>query len=271
MSSTEVERINGFLAGFARRQAERTAELPCGFAVYDDRYAESWSNNQVFVDRAGAEPAAVPGLVDEAMGERPFRLVSVLDGSFGDACVEPFLRAGYEHHDYLLMLHTGPAPAVAPSSREPAAAFTAEPAGRTAEDVDLEAIRAPLSARWRALLPEAGEEVVRRLVDRRETRTRGAAIVRTLGSRAENGEVAAWGDLYLEPALGIAQIEDLMTAETQLRRGHADAVLATALRRAVNAGCGTRFLIADAEDWPRHWYERRGFAVIGRSHGFQRT
>ncbi|MCG6499735.1 GNAT family N-acetyltransferase [Kitasatospora sp. A2-31] len=260
MSGYELQRINGFLAGFARRQAEHTVDIPGGFAVFDDRFAESWSHNQVVVDRAGGDPDALPGLVDEVMGERPFRLVSVLDGEFGEACVAPFERAGFLHHTYLVMLHTGPVPADRPAG-----------SGPTAEDVDLEAIRAPLSTRWRTLLPEAGDDVIDMLVDRRRTRWRGATRVQVLGSRAENGEVAAWGDLYLEPTLGIAQIEDVMTAGDHLRRGHADAVLATALRRAAAAGCGTRFLIADADDWPRRWYERRGFTAIGRSHGFQRT
>ncbi|MFJ9594305.1 hypothetical protein ACIRS3_16225 [Streptomyces virginiae] len=46
--------------------------------------------------------------------------------------------------------------------------------------------------------------------------------------------------------------------------------MATALHLAAEAGCGTRFLTADATDWPRHWYERRGFHVIGHSHVFER-
>ncbi|MEU9044958.1 MULTISPECIES: GNAT family N-acetyltransferase [unclassified Kitasatospora] len=257
MSDDEVRRINAFLAAFARRRAERTVELPGGFAVFDDRFAGSWSNNQVFVDRTDTEPAALPGLVDEVMGERPFRLVSVLDGEFGEACVEPFRRAGYRHSTYLVMLHTGPTPAVGE--------------GRRVEEVDLEAIREPLSASWRTALPAAGEEVVRSLVDRRVTFRRGAERVQLLGARADNGEVAAWTDLYLEPVLGIAQVEDLLTAEAHRRRGHADAVLATALRRATDAGCGTRFLIAESDDWPRNWYARRGFEVIGHTHGFERT
>jgi hypothetical protein len=31
------------------------------------------------------------------------------------------------------------------------------------------------------------------------------------------------------------------------------------------------FLLADAGDWPRTWYARRGFTAIGRSHVFTRT
>ncbi|MFJ5097345.1 GNAT family N-acetyltransferase [Streptomyces sp. NPDC088557] len=72
-------------------------------------------------------------------------------------------------------------------------------------------------------------------------------------------------------AAGTAPIEDLITSEAHLGRGHADAVLTTALRLALAEGCGTRFLIAEAADWPRHWYERRGFSVITRSHGFERS
>jgi hypothetical protein len=43
------------------------------------------------------------------------------------------------------------------------------------------------------------------------------------------------------------------------------------LRLAADKDFGTRFLTADATDWPRHWYERRGFSVIGHSHCFERS
>lgn len=136
--------------------------------------------------------------------------------------------------------------------------------------MDLDAIRTPLARRWRGLLPDVDDEVVRHLVDRREARRRGADIVHFIGARAEEGEVASWADLYLDPATGTAQIEDLITSEAHLRRGYADAVLTTALRLAADADCGTRFLTADAADWPRHWYERRGLSAIGHSHCFER-
>ena len=107
------------------------------------------------------------------------------------------------------------------------------------------------------------------LADRRSARLRGAGQVRFLAARDENGTIASWADLYLDPAAKIAQIEDVMTAEPHTRRGYADTVLATALREA--AGCDLVFLLADAGDWPRTWYARRGFAAIGRSHVFTRT
>ncbi|MFD9541174.1 hypothetical protein [Streptomyces sp. NPDC060022] len=88
------------------------------------------------------------------------------------------------------------------------------------------------------------------------------------------GGVASWADLHLDPATGTAQIEDLITSEAHLRRGYADAVPTTALSLAADTAdkdCGTRFLTADATDWPRHWYERRGFSVMGHSHCFERS
>lgn len=265
VGSDELGRINAFLSGSARRQAERTVELPGGFAVFDDRFAGSWTHNQVVIEGPGADPAALPELVDRTMAERPFRIVSVLDDGFGLACAGHLLRAGYRHSVHLVMRHTGPVPA------PPAGDGDGDGDGSTVGEVPLEAVREPLSAGWRTSLPQADEEVVRMLVDRHAASRRGAERVLLLGSRARNGEVAAWTDLYLEPGLGIARIESLMTAADHRRRGHGDAVLAAALRRAADAGCGTRFLTADADDWPRHWYGRRGFTVVGRSHGFERT
>ncbi|MEU9762665.1 GNAT family N-acetyltransferase [Streptomyces sp. NPDC047985] len=260
MPRPEPQRIHTFLSDFARRQAARTVDLPGGFAVLDDAFAHSRANNQLVIDPAvggtigrAADPEALPAVADEVLGHLPYRLVSVLDDALATACAGPLVRAGYTHSVCLVMLHTGPVPD-----------------GGHAEVVDLDEIRAPLARRWRGFLPDADGDVIRHLVDRREARHRGAAIVHFIGSRAENGEVVSWADLYLDPETGTAQVEDLITSQAHLGRGHADAVLATALSLAADAGCGTRFLTADAADWPRHWYERRGFSVVGRTHHFER-
>ncbi|MGW3241553.1 GNAT family N-acetyltransferase [Streptomyces sp. NPDC001070] len=252
MSGPQMPQIRAFVAAFARRQAARTVDLPGGFAVLDDAYAYSHGNNHVVVDGA-MDPEVLPALADEALGHLKHRAITVLDDATGTACAAPLIRAGYHHSAELVMLHTGPVPD-----------------GGPAAEVDLDAFRAPLARRWRGFLPEADDEVIRQLVDRREVRRRGADVVRFIGARTPEGDVVSWADLYIDPASGTAQIEDLITSEAHLGRGYADAVLSTALRQAVDAGCATRFLIADADDWPRHWYARRGFTAIGRFHSFGR-
>ncbi|MFF4579469.1 GNAT family N-acetyltransferase [Streptomyces sp. NPDC001389] len=253
MPVSEIQQITTFLTAFARRKAARTVDFPGGFAALDDTFPLSYGNNHAVVDGA-VDPGALPALADEVLGHLHHRLLTVLDDEAGKACAEPLLRAGYTHSVYLVMLHTGPVPA-----------------DGGAQEVDLDALRVPLARRWRGFLPDAGEEVIRQLVDRRETCRRGADTVQFIGARTPDGEVASWADLYLDPATGTAQIEDLVTSELHLGRGYADAVLASALRRAADAHCAIRFLTAHAADWPRHWYERRGFSVIGRCHGFERT
>jgi hypothetical protein len=174
MPSSELQRINAFLAAFARRQAERIVDLPGGFAVYDEAFAHSRANNQVIIDTV-VDSEALPAIAEEVLAHLPHRLISVLDDEAGTACAEPLIRAGYTHSTYLVMLHAGPVPA-----------------GRPAEEVDLNAIRVPLTRRWRGLLPDVDDEVVRHLVDRREARRRGADIVHLIGARTEEGEVASW-------------------------------------------------------------------------------
>ncbi|WP_431959731.1 GNAT family N-acetyltransferase [Actinacidiphila sp. bgisy160] len=252
MSAPEMPRIRAFVAAFARRQAARTVGLPGGFAALDDAYAYSHGNNHVVVDGA-VDPGALPALADEALGHLKHRAITVLDDATGTACAGTLVRAGYTDSVELVMLHTGPVPD-----------------GGPAEEVDLDAFREPLARRWRGFLPEADDEAVRQLVDRREARRRGADVVRFIGARTPEGDVASWADLYMDPASGIAQIEDLVTSEAHLGNGYADAVLSTALRQAADAGCATRFLVADADDWPHRWYARRGFTVIGRFHSFAR-
>ncbi|THA29661.1 hypothetical protein E6R18_23175 [Streptomyces sp. A1277] len=83
MPSSELQRINSFLSAFARRQAERVADLPGGFAVYDDGFAHSRANNQVIIDKT-ADPGTLPAVAEEALGHLPHRLVSVLDDDATD-------------------------------------------------------------------------------------------------------------------------------------------------------------------------------------------
>ena len=78
--------------------------------------------------------------------------------------------------------------------------------------------------------------------------------------RAE-GRVVASGQLRVDGAT--AAVDSVMTDPAHRGRGHADAVLARLLDLAAEAGCDLVVLEAAADDWPRHWYARRGFSVVG--------
>ncbi|MEU8541875.1 GNAT family N-acetyltransferase [Streptomyces sp. NPDC048717] len=244
---TDLQRAYAFLADFTRRQAERVLDLPGAFAALDDTFRHSHGNNLVLVTGTPSpDPAALPAFVDEAMSHLPFRVVSIPDATTAAVCAGPLLEAGYTRSTVVVMRHRGPVPAEG-----------------GAREVDLPALREPMAEIWRHFLPNASDEVIRNLVERRAARPRGADDVRFLASHDVFGQVASWADLYLDPASGVAQIEDLVTAVPYLKQGHAGVVLDTALRIAAAEGCPTVFLTALKDDWPIEWYARRGFESIG--------
>jgi GNAT superfamily N-acetyltransferase len=263
VSVSEFRRVAEFQLSFARRQAAVVREFAGGIAVLDAEYAASHEHNQVIVDgqlivdgrpaiEGAVTPAGLPALADELLGALPHRRITVLDDATGTACAPELTAAGYSHDVVVVMTHAGGPPAVAP----------------LAEQVTVAELRPAQIRQLCAWMPQAGDHVIHQMADRRTARLRGADEVTFLAARDPDGVIASWADLYVDRAAGIAQVEDVMTAETHLRRGYADTVLATALHRA--AGCGLIFLLAEANDWPRTWYARRGFTEIGRHHAFTR-
>jgi GNAT superfamily N-acetyltransferase len=256
MSATDLGRINEFRLSFARRQAAVVREVPGGIAVFDPEYADSYEHNQLVID--GAAPPGLPALADKVLGHLPYRQISVLGDAAGAGCAAALTADGYVHDVELVMTHAGNPPARAAS----------------AQPVSLPELLPALIRQLCAWMPQASDGVIYQLAARRAARLRGADEVRFLAARDENGVIASWADLYLDPGhpaagVGIAQIEDVMTADTHLRRGYCGTVLATALHQA--AGYGLVFLLADANDWPRTWYARLGFTAIARTHVFTRT
>ncbi|MFH8840292.1 GNAT family N-acetyltransferase [Streptomyces sp. NPDC017868] len=250
--AAELPRIHRFLTGFHRRQAARTVEFPNAVAVLDDAYRHSRGNNHVLAYGA-VDPEALAGYADEAQSHLPYRFAYVLDETVAAACLAPMERAGFRHATTMIMAHTGPVP---------------EHGG--AREVDFDELRGPVTASWPRFAPEAPPEHIRDLVERRLARRRGADVVRFFAAYTPEGEVAAWVDLYMNPATGVAQVEDLVTAEAHLGRGYAGKVLDTALHEAASAGCTTRFLTADPTNWPHHWYRRKGFTPVSSVSRFHR-
>ncbi|MFH8371213.1 GNAT family N-acetyltransferase [Streptomyces sp. NPDC018031] len=258
MPTTQLRRIAAFRAAFARRQATEVIGVPGGSAVLHPTYAASYEHNEIVIDGT-PRVAELPALADSVLGHLPHRRISVLDDAVGTECAPVLTAAGYTQETLLIMVYGGggAGPAEVPPARQ-------------VELVEPAELLPSVSRQLRTWMPEADDEVIRQLAERRHARLRGADEVCFLASRDEaSGAVAGWADLYLDRSTGTAQIEELVTDDAHTRRGHAGAVLAAAVRRA--AGCDLLFLLADAADWPHGWYTRTGFTTIGRTHVFTRA
>jgi GNAT superfamily N-acetyltransferase len=77
----------------------------------------------------------------------------------------------------------------------------------------------------------------------------------------EQGRVVASGQLRVDG--GTAAVDSVLTDPDFRGQGHADAIVGRALDVAAAIGCDLVVLEAAADDWPRHWYARRGFEVVG--------
>ena len=248
-----LQRANDFRAAFARRQAAETLELPGAFAVRDAEFALSLEHNQLIVDAPGVRPETLPALAARGLGaDRPHQ-ITVLDAALGERAAPVLADAGYTR-DAEVVLARG-------------TAGCAQPRG-AARPVTLDELRDPLYRQQLEWSPD--EELARQLAERRAARLRGAQEVVFLASRTPGGEIAAWTDLYLDRAAGLAQLEDLVTAAPHRGHGHGDVLLATGLALAAAAGIPDLFLVAHASDWPRQWYARRGFTELGGASGFLR-
>ena len=133
---------------------------------------------------------------------------------------------------------------------------------RTPRLVDQREVHELWERSWRrepAFLGDRLDAVVRQLIGREERGDRVVAV--TDVAVREAGRVVAAGHLRVDGAT--AAVESVLTDPAARGRGYADAVLTRLPRIAAGAGCNLVVLEASGEDWPRHWYARRGFRPVG--------
>jgi uncharacterized protein (DUF952 family)/GNAT superfamily N-acetyltransferase len=235
------------------RRAAEWREVPGGLAVLDPAFPHSREDNRVLVTD-DLDAATVAALTSEVAADAgwPSRTATLLHPSAGPVAAD-LARRGWDVSATLVLARRGPFPGSEPGPVE----LVPQP------DVH------PLWDRsWRRELAVAGpvlDEVVDQLVGR-EHRTDRVVQVLDLAVRADLGagpEVAAALQLRVDGAT--AAVDAVLTDPRARRRGYADALLAEALHRAGGAGCDLVVLDAAELDWPRHWYARRGFQVVGRT------
>jgi uncharacterized protein (DUF952 family)/GNAT superfamily N-acetyltransferase len=227
------------------RRAVGVGDVPGGVAVLDPDVVHSKDNNRVLFT-APVDADTVETVTEEVGGNAgwPHRAAGLLWPGADD--VAAHLRRRGWNAQGLVQMGRRAAPAAG---------------GERVELVDEEEVHGFWARSWRRDLPASPdqERVIADLIGRERLNHRVVAVTNLVVR--EDGRVVAAGQLRVDG--GTAAVDSVLTDPAARGRGHADAVLARAVDLAARQGCDLVVLEAAADDWPRRWYARRGFAELG--------
>ncbi len=246
------ERVADWYAESNLARAGSVTDLAEGvWAMRTAAYPKSFAHNAVIVRRdPGAE--ALVAWTDDVLADADHRYVNA-ECDLSVQTRAGLREAGYELTSLVLMTR--------PLDVEPPL-----PPGIAVERAEREDLSRLHSVLWRTeWMPGIGDDEVAQLVDRREDGPGELAWLVRDGDLDDpvSGDLAACADLHVRG--WAAEVDAVATRAPARGRGYADALLATAVRAAYDAGCTHAVLSALTEDWPLQWYARRGFRVVGRS------
>jgi GNAT superfamily N-acetyltransferase len=240
-------RALAFLTSLPVRRAAGVGDVPGGIAVLDPDFPHSRDNNRLVLS-SPVDAATVEAAAAEVAGNAgwPHRAAGLMWPGAEEVAVE-LARRGWETEELLLMARS--------------AARAAD--GPRGDVVDQRAVHDFWERSWReGLAEELGprpDAAVAQLIGREHLNDRVVAVTDVV--IREDGRVVASGQLRVDGATAV--VESVLTDPAARGRGYADAVLARILDLATEAGCDLVVLGAAAADWPRHWYARRGFEMVG--------
>jgi GNAT superfamily N-acetyltransferase len=231
-----------------------------------------WDANWVGIEATGLSLADVLAIADEALGGEGFahRTACALDQADGrrlgeELEADPARWPGWqvERTRYMLWRDGDPPHGEPSSQKSPPSDEKCELTGRVgAREVRLAEIEGLRRRLITEELPAEGEDpeaTVDQLFEL-DRRYGGAGGDRWFAAPAK-GEPLSCCRLLRDGRIG--QIEDVGTRADARGRGHAKAVVLTALAASRAAGDGPIFLTADAADWPQLLYARLGFEAVG--------
>jgi len=234
--------------------ATRIVDLAFGRAVITDDLPEVFDSNVVWIDAPAAVPDVLHAIeeVAAAAGWR-HRSVECSDPAVADHFRPALTRSGYTEERYITMELVEPPPPVAAGATLPTAVVTIAD--------QLELARTMLGEE-----PWADRAALLDQFDRRELR-----IAETVHARS----IIAPPDDPVSRALlmwngTIADLDAVATLRAHRGQGWSGAVVRRAINVALEKGVDHIVLVADDDDWPRHWYARLGFRQAGRLSMFRR-
>lgn len=247
-----------FLRALDRLSVDRFEPVEGGFAAHTPSLPLVWDDNYVMFEEPGLSAERMAGIADEVQGGAGLahRTVMTTDPD-EDARVEPGFRSlGWKVEGAVFMV------------------LRSEPEGRSG--IEVSEVPHPVELR-RSILNEDDDFA------KLEPKRRAALIEQLIES--ERRWSAADGDSWFvaeadgAPATvtrllmhqGYGFIDAVGTLLSARKRGLAQATVEAAMGASLERGNEVTFLIAEEDDWPRHWYERIGFAPIGKFLTFRRA
>ena len=232
------------------RATTASALAPGAWSMRTPAFPKSFASNAVLVRHdPGAEQLIA--WADAELADAQHRYVSALC-DLAPSTRESLAAAGYALTGLVLMTRELPG--------EPLDV----PDGVDVELASREDLARLQTVLWRTeWLPGIGDDEVAQLVDRRGD---GDGELSWLVRDASlddpvSGDLAACLDLHVHG--WAAEIDSVATRAPARGRRYADALLATGVASAYDRGCTHAVLSALTDDWPLHWYARRGFRVVG--------
>ena len=245
----DLTRIHAFEHAVDMAGTDKVAS-PLGHGVLTRQLPDRHDSNYLFIDRARDNREAIAE-ADRILGGagRHHRVIVTFDDQLGERLRPEFDALGWQTRRHIFMAQR----------REPEKTSDFS----IVREVDQAALRPGrkqliLAEPWGN--PGLAEQILDSKIligERAETRFFGVTV---------DDEIVAWTDLYTGP--DIAQIEDVATLEEHRGKGYATALVLHAAHEARRVGADLVYLVADDEDWPKLWYGRLGFDVVGRIYKF---
>jgi ribosomal protein S18 acetylase RimI-like enzyme len=253
-------RTVGFSAALEDAIAAEVRPWAGGTAVLDPGLPDTWDLNFLRLEEPwDGDPTAFVETVDDATRAFGMRtsVVRVRHAEEAERLGPALAEAGYVRDGLVYMALRKP-------SGEPAPAV--EVRELSFEDARPHR-REHLSVPWRSGEENRYPTLVDQLLD---LEARAGKVVSDRWFAVADGE-ALVAMCRLLSRDGIGQVEDVSTLPEHRGRGHARAVIDAALAASKAAGHDLTFISAHEEDWPREFYGRLGFELVGTISRFRRS
>jgi len=255
MAAPELsEQVHDWYAQITRGRATTLVELDdAAWGLLTPEWPRSYANNGLLVRRDPGSDQLI-AWTESVLGDAEFNhryVMAMCDLS--PETRQGLAHAGYELEPELQMVR-------------PMTDDDLRPINELVAVVDEETI-APFNAQmWREeWLPTADDETVRQLVGRRATYSRSTEFIsfaiRDPASSLGSNDFVACTDVAVSG--WAAEIDGVTTRAEHRKRGYGEILIQTALSISRSRGCDYTVLTALADDWPQHWYARRGFLNTG--------